>query len=754
MNAAQRRRYAWVLPLSALSLAAGILLGRAGESAALGWIALALGLAAVTLLRGRSRLAGLAAAVCALGFVLGFHGYHPAAPQPGDCAVAGVICDEVTVDDDGRVKTRLCQVTLDGVPAPSDAYWSCYPEALPEGLGPGAAVRFTGRVYAPGGVVNPGGFNFREYLLGQGIVYGVYGCTDLAAGEAAGSVRGMAAALRHRLAEGLRRVMGEETGAYAAAMLLGTKAYLPQEDRAAFSRVGVAHLLTVSGFHVGILAGLISLALGFCGRKVRLAATAVVLGAYCLLAGGSAPVVRAALLVLLAQLGRVWHRPAQGLWLWCACFCLTLLIRPAQLTSASFQLTYAAVLGLAVVTPALRRLWRPGRRGVDRLWQALCASFGAQVGVVLPLAWWFQEIPLLGLVINLAALPFASLLISLYWLTLAAMGIPWIGTALGTAAGWLTGLLTGSVRWLNQLPVTSWWCRQANLVTALCWAGLLAGFCLLIPLRRRGRGMVLLTSAAVFVLSLVPWPHQGTAYIQLSVGNADAAVLWDGDDVTVIDTGDDGQALSTFLRQRRLTVDRLILTHLHSDHAGGVAALMADGIPVREVILPWGAEDAAIDPAMAALVDELAAAGTAVRHAGRGETVLLPSGQMTALWPEAGCVRPGQDANESCLVMLAELNGATMLLTGDLDGRYERYAAVEADILKVAHHGSSASSSAAFLEAVSPRIAVLSGGDEKRRVATSQRLDGVPLYGTENLGAVTIRFLADGFSVETVLPAP
>ena len=429
-----RRRYAWVLPLASVALAAGILLGRAGQAAWPGWVALALGLAALALMRGWAGLAGLAAAVCALGFVLGWHGYHPVMPLPGESSVTGVVCDEVTLETDGRVKTRLCQVTLDGEPMPGDAYWSCYPKALPEGFAPGAAVRFTGRVYAPDGAVNPGGFNFREYLLGRGITYGVYGCEGLTVEGTAQGLRARMAALRHRLAESLCRVMGEETGAYAAAMLLGVKDDLPQEDRTAFSRVGVAHLLTVSGFHVGILAGLIGLAVGWCGRKARLVATAAVLTAYCLLTGGNAPVMRAALLVLLAQLGRVCHRQTQGLWLLCACFCLTLAMRPAQLTSASFQLTYAAVLGLAVVTPALRRLWRPKGRALRGAWQAVCASLGAQVGVALPLAWWVQELPLLGLIVNLVMIPYAALLIGLYWATLALMGVPGLGPALGAAA--------------------------------------------------------------------------------------------------------------------------------------------------------------------------------------------------------------------------------------------------------------------------------------------------------------------------------
>ena len=95
-----------------------------------------------------------------------------------------------------------------------------------------------------------------------------------------------------------------------------------------------------------------------------------------------------------------------------------------------------------------------------------------------------------------------------------------------------------------------------------------------------------------------------------------------------------------------------------------------------------------------------------------------------------------------------------MLLTGDLDGKYENYAAEAADILKAAHHGSLQSSGEAFLKQVSPRVTVVSCGDEKRRVATEERLPDSRVFGTENRGAVTIRFDADGYTVETFLHAP
>ena len=114
-------------------------------------------------------------------------------------------------------------------------------------------------------------------------------------------------------------------------------------------------------------------------------------------------------------------------------------------------------------------------------------------------------------------------------------------------------------------------------------------------------------------------PHTATEYIQLSAGNADAAVLWDQDRVYVFDTGEEDGTLSSFLRARRLTPDAVVLTHLHADHAGGLRSMIDDGIPVRTILLPAGAEDQQIHPDVLSLLDELRTSGTEIRTLSRGD---------------------------------------------------------------------------------------------------------------------------------------
>ena len=753
MTSRTERLLAWFVPLSAPAIALGILLGRASEQSLPGWIALGCALAAALLLRDRERLAAAVAAVCAIGFVLGQGAYHPALPAEGYYRVCGIVAGEIRQGDFGQVKTELRYVTLDGKPA-GNAYWSFYledEEPLPSGLEPGVQVSVTAKLYHPEGADNPQGYDFREYLLQQGVTIGVYGREEMQLSAAPFRPDTLAAWLRHRLSEGLTAAMGAEAGGYASAMLLGVKELVPSEDRTAFSRLGIAHVLSISGFHVGVLAALTDWILRRLKRSVlcRALVTSVLLGGYCLLTGAMSPVVRATVICILHQYGMLRHRQRSDLHLLSASFVLILIFQPCQLTSASFQLTYGAMLGLMLITPTLQSLWEPDNRRLNRLWQTLTATAGAQIGVLAPQLYWFGETPVLALVLNMAVFLLTGGLMTLYWLTLALLPFPLLAQAAGAVSAWLTSLMLGAVRWLGQWEYIVLWTKHAGLMTAAGWLLIMVALSWLNVLPSRRRLAAGLAGAALLTVSLIPLPNPHTEYIQFSVGDADAALLRDRDTVVAVDLGEDGYDIAQYLHQRRLGVDMLILTHLHSDHAGGLAALLEDDIPVRRCFLPEGAELSLIEPDVTELLKQLESRGTRLIILSRGDVIPLPSGEITVLWPEKGRVRPGQDANHYSLAMRVRLHETSMLLTGDLSGAYEGYVAVPADILKAAHHGSSSSTLPEFVRQVSPQAVLLSADDDERAAALAARVPDAALYDTGRDGAITIRFTEEGWTVTT-----
>ena len=741
------RQRSWLLPPAVLALIAGILLGRNTPSPALALVACLPVLATVLLGKGLLRFAACLVLSLAVGVAAGSLAWHPSLPPEADYDVQGVISDEIRSGHFGQVRIKLTHVTLNGREHSGGAYWTFYlsdDEELPAGLEPGKFVSFRAGLYYPSGSVNPDGYDFREELLRDGIDIGLYGQENLEVSDPPFfSFPGMAASLRHRLTEMLIDRMGEETGGYTAALLFGQRSLIPSEDRDAFSKLGIAHLLSVSGFHVGILVGLLALLFRLLHPRpvTRLVLYAVILAAYCALCGMNPPVVRASLLLLVSLGGKILNRPRTGLHAVCAVLYVMLLWSPVQLTGVSFLLTFSAVLGLTLVTPGIMR-HNPFRRRLPRwLWDSAAVVFGAQLGILLPELWFFQKLPLLGFIISIPATAYASALIALDWITLLLLPVPGLSGLLASLASAATSLLTGLVRNLSALPGISLWAHAPNGVTVLGILLVATALCALLRLSRKTRGCLLAAGVVLTVVSLLPMPHTSTEYIQFSAGNADAAVLWDQDRVIVIDTGTDDGILSTFLRRRRLTPDAVVLTHLHSDHAGGLRSMLDDEIPVPLLLLPAGAEEQLVHEDITALLAQLRASGTEIRYLGKGDELSLPSGSLSVLWPENGKTRPGQDANRYSLVSLITLKGVTLLQSGDISGEYEMYSAVPADLLKAPHHGSSSSSSEAYLDAVDPQAVLLSCKSESRHLSYAERLSpDTVLWSTARSGALTLRF--------------
>ncbi|MBQ9264621.1 MAG: DNA internalization-related competence protein ComEC/Rec2 [Clostridia bacterium] len=711
---------------------------------------------------GKRRVVGVMGVYLFAGALWAGYAAHPALPQADKYHFTGVLSADLSIRDNGSVAVYLEQVRIegeDGGQRLGKAYWIYTPDPkspfLPQ---EGDQVAFAGRLYHPSGQANPYGFDFRMFLLQKGVTVGILGAreSEIIAHPGRG-LRSITYHIRQALVRRVQAVFGEGS-ALPEALLLGSRDNLPEDMVRHFSNAGVAHLLAVSGLHVALLAGSLMLPL----RRIfkpgqRLAVLAAFLLFYCALLDFSAPIMRASALLLLGYGRRIVRRARDGLTALAAAFALILLIRPLDLFSASFQLSFCAVLGIVAIFPELERRFHAKNKRL--LLEGLGTTLAATLGVALPTIQIFHSFSLMGLLLNPIACAVFSVLLPVYAavLMVGCVSLP-LGAALAAPVNVVSNGLTSAIDFLGavpfarlRMPALPWYCVLAVAVAL----ALSTRFTLGRP-KRKVAAAALLLVCALSVWQLTQC--RDVRYIQLAMGQADAALILDGPETVVIDTGSYGGDLADYLLSTGRRADHLILSHLHTDHCMGVRALLDEEIPIGTLYLPQGAEEQKIDPSCLALLREVQDAGVPVMHLCAGDTVKTSRTSGTVTWPIDGTVRPDQDANRYSLTLLWNLDGVTLLSTGDLTGDYERYAARDADILKVPHHGSKNSTGVDFLCAVSPDVALITGSDSVTALlpnpATLRRLEqaGIPWYNTADTGALTVTIHDGAATLTPFLP--
>ncbi len=480
--------------------------------------------------------------------------------------------------------------------------------------------------------------------------------------------------------------------ALVEALALGRGERLDDDVRDSYRRGGTYHLLVFSGLQIAFAAGAIALLLRW--LHAPRASDWSLLG-FAVLAplfiGPTASVSRAAIAIGLYAVTRILRRPTTPENLWCVAALVRLLVAPADLTEAAFQLTYAGAGALLFVGRRMTHLRRIGFAVVAEL-------------AVTPLTLYhFHQYAIGGSLLTLALMP---LLMAMLALSALLCAIPC--TPLLVAIGVLHRLCET----LNAFTGDT--LRLSGFFAAPpAWSLVLAGIAglLAIGLMRRGR------SAAIVLALLVPTFAAITAHLarrsveaprltMLDVGQGDSIVIREGRRVLLVDGG---TTLLPLLVDRGIRrVDVVVLTHAHPDHCGGLPAVIRR-LEVGEV---WISPRRFRGDCAERMLDAISARRVPFRLIRGGERTTLGSMRIAALTAERTFKRSAE--NNASIVLRLVAGGRTILLTGDVEREAEALLAetydLRADILKVAHHGSHTSTTEPLLDAVRPRLALVSCG--------------------------------------------
>ncbi|HEY0662828.1 MAG TPA: DNA internalization-related competence protein ComEC/Rec2 [Lysobacter sp.] len=681
----------------------------------------------------------------------------PASPERHDVVVSGRIVDLPQHEPRRtrflfRVDTESSQASLRG--RSLRLAWYDDDPARRAALKAGQRWRFPVRLRAPRGLRNPGGFDSEKYALAQRITATGY-VHDPSRAQRLSNASGLEA-WRETMSARIATTVPAESSRYIRALALGDTRALTDDDWAALRANGLTHLIAISGFHVGLVAGFFALfaraawwlwpALGKRCPAPIAAAVAALLGAslYAAVAGFALPTVRTVLMIAVVAGARAWRRPLRAADALALAAIAVLLVDPLAVLGAGFWLSFLGVAWLLWCLPHGGHKSGPGIAMREFLSAQGVATLGLlPLSVVL-----FGQASLAGPFANLVAVPWWSLVVvplSLIGLVLESV-IDGAGAWVWRAAAWCFDLTWPLFEWLAGSGLALWWLPESRWF-ALPMA-LLGAFWLLLPRGVPGKALALLLWLPLL------WPdrqlpaHGEAELTVIDVGQGLSVLVRTRDRTLLYDMGpavrdgfDAGEravvpALHA-LGVRRL--DRAVISHGDNDHAGGLESVRRE-FPVGLYAPP----DVGLP-----LVTVPCAAGQGWTWNGVRFRFLHPPRHFPYL------------KNESSCVLRVETLHGSVLLTGDVGEVIERDLVhryprdLRSDVVLVAHHGSGGSSDPAFVSAVRPKFALVSSGHGNRfrhpkpEVVARWQRSGAETFDTSDSGAIRIGLRARGIQLET-----
>lgn len=687
----------------------------------------------------------------------------------------GMVCGEVESSTDTEYSQSVCL---------KNSYLICDSEKISidhvkvylkkkESLPVGSVILVSGKLEEVNGPRNPGEFDARQYyacrhiyyLMKNGVVqeksknYWVYGQ--------------FFAEIREKLKEVLGLCAGNMAPVFEA-MVLGDKKELDEETKLRYQMAGIIHILAISGLHISLLGmGLYELLkrIGFGIWPAGFLALVIMLQ-YGMMTGGSVSTMRAVSMFLLATGAKILGRIYDMLTGLALAAILILVESPGYLLDGGFLLSFSAVIGAGVAAPGFCRLF-----GIKRkIGQALISSAAIQLVSLPVILWFYGEVSVAGVFLNLLVLPTVGIVLtSGVGTALAGLVHVTLGSIAALPGRWLLFLYEGMCKAVGKIPFASWiagrpqWWQIAGyygvLLLIVFWEDMEEWLQEKISYRR-GICAVLL-GAGVVLLALRPGGE--LEIICLDVGQGDGIVVETPEEFCFLIDGGSSDKKSVgqyqilpYLKYKGISrLDCIFVSHTDDDHISGVCQILEyigkglTSLRVDRLVLPAWKEE----PEAYADLKELAeTAGVKVLRGSAGDRMKFGQTMISFLSPPKGA--SGENVNEEGLVLMIEKGDFKGLFTGDIGMDTEEKLMDmlgDADFLKVAHHGSRYSTGEEFLDIVMPEVSVISVSSENiyghPSPDTLKRLgkSGSRVYCTKDSGAVSVKVKDGRMEVKTYL---
>lgn len=572
------------------------------------------------------------------------------------------------------------------------------------------------------------------------------------------------AVLSRMLEESITGAFPEQTGAQVLAIVTGNRNNLSQPFTTSLQRTGLRHTAAVSGMHLAFLSGALAFLLGRHRRRTSLIVIPVTL-LFMVVAGCTPSVVRATVMVGMLLAAPLFERERDDVTSLCTALLVLLLHNPLAAAHVGLQLSFAAVAGIFLVSEPIqnwldRTLHIQHHRRWSLKWavwlvpnyfvSTLSATLGALVLTTPLCAIHFSGVSLLSPLSNFMTLWVVAVIFGGGLLVgLAGIFSPMLASLLAAVVTPFVQYMEWAVAWLGRMPFAA---ITMDSFYYKLWTILLS-FAILSMLVKRSKGVVAAFGAMCAVTLPVAMLFTGLEFYSgpmsvtaLDVGQGQSVLLRQGKHLTLVDCGGDAYdnagdlAANHIQNVGRGTLDLLVLTHFHEDHANGVPQLL-ERLRVKQIVMPDVEEDSPLRQEILVLAEEKEIECLVVR-----EDTVLPLGEESSLTLYAPL--GAEDTNELGLTVVASTQELDVLVTGDMGQEVEQLLLEHADlpdveVMLAGHHGSKYATSQDLLETVDPELVLISVSKDNiyghPAPETLERLENREVHRTDLEGTVTVR---------------
>ncbi|EOC99285.1 DNA internalization-related competence protein ComEC/Rec2 [Caldisalinibacter kiritimatiensis] len=637
----------------------------------------------------------------------------------------------------------------------------------------GDKISLRGIIKEPNSNTNPGLFNYSLYLNTKSIsvivstksyLVKVISKENLSFGQA------FVNNAKNKLVKTFNMYLSEKNSNLVKSMILGDSKYLENSEAKKIRDLGLAHLLAVSGLHIGILSMFIIFVLKLfrITPKVLIITTVIILWTYGYIVGYPSSILRALVMFSCLLLSKITFRrydPINSLGFGGL---LLLIYRPLWVFDIGFQLSFSATLSLLIFTIRIKHLFL---HKIGKLGDILSPLIAVQLGIIPILAYHFNNVSFVSVFTNLILVPIMSIVVILaFVLIIVSFASAKLSIVIGMFLNTLLNISDYFITFIyNKLPIVTVEVFSPSLVEIILYFTLIFISLKIIDIKLFSVALnkvIVIYLTTLVMLSGVFFTYNDEVIIDfIDVGQGDATLIRDNSKAFLIDTGGSlfqgadvgNNTIIPFLLKEGITrLDAVFITHYHKDHCKALLSII-DKINVDKIIIGYKNKKSTLYWDIVKKAEEKNIPIFIVK---RGDKIVISKNiKLFVLWPDKIKENKLYEYNENnmSLVLLLQSFDKKILFTGDIEKQSENKLAnmnkeCDVDIIKVPHHGSSTSSTEEFIKYFEPEVGVISVGNNNfghpdNQVIKRYEENNVKIYRTDVQGLITVKLYPNSFEI-------